>query len=412
MTRDEKMITGLMGCSHALSHGFLLIYPAVLLLLQKEFSMDYLKLGIVGNVMSFCYGLGALPAGMIYNRLGPRKLYLVCFLGSALVSILVALSSTVALLTIGLAFLGICGSLYHPLGNAVITAKVREYGRALGIHGATGNLGLTTAPFIIGLIASHFGWRWAYFLIALPGMALSIWSLFIPMSLRDEQTPHTPVSTRSPFLQNVKRYFSPHLICLYLMNIMINFSFIGSITFLPTTLAKRTSFTFFSLDQVGLGGMLSAIVLFMGVFGQYVGGVLAQKPHLVRRLLLVNLFSLPFVLAMSFTTNLLLLLLGLIFFFLNFFSQPMTNTLLARHTSEEMRGTAFGIFFFAAFGFGSSASSFSGWIAQRFGLQWVFLGIGGSVLFLILLSFLLLSIKKPGALSPHPSPLPPNGGSE
>jgi MFS family permease len=336
---------------------------------------------------------------MIYNRLGPKRLYLICFLGSSLVSIFVALSPTIVLFTMGLGLLGICGSLYHPLGNAVITARVREYGRALGIHGATGNLGLTAAPFIIGLIASHFGWRWAYLLIALPGMALSIWSLFIPMSLRDEQTPHAPVSARSPLLQNLKRYFSPHLICLYLMNIMINFSFIGSITFLPTTLAKRTSFTFFSLDQVALGGMLSAFVLFMGVFGQYVGGLLAQKPHLERRLLLVNLFSLPFVLAMSFTTNLLLLLLGLIFFFLNFFSQPMTNTLLARHTSEEMRGTAFGIFFFAAFGFGSFASSFSGWIAQRFGLQWVFLGISSSVLFLILLTSLFLRIRKRGELS-------------
>src|SRR5512136_331141 len=167
MDREEKSIVALMGCSHALSHGFLLIYPAVLLLLQKEFSMDYLKLGIVGNVMSFCYGLGALPAGMIYNRLGPRRLYLICFLGSALVSVLVAFSSTVTFLTIGLAFLGIFGSLYHPLGNAVITARVREYRRALGIHGATGNVGLTVVPFIIGLMASRLGWRWAYLLFAL-----------------------------------------------------------------------------------------------------------------------------------------------------------------------------------------------------------------------------------------------------
>ena len=399
MTRDEKMITGLMGCSHALSHGFLLIFPTALLLLQKEFSMDYLKLGIIGNVMNICYGLGALPAGLIYNHLGPNRLYLVCFLGSSLVSIFVALSPTTGLFTVGLGLLGICGSLYHPLGNAVITAKVREYGRALGIHGSTGNLGLTTAPFIIGLIASRFGWRWSYFLIALPGMALSIWSLFVPMSLREGQSPPCPVSTRSPFFQSVKRYFSLQLICLYLMNIMINFSFIGSITFLPACLAKRTSFQIFSLDHVAIGGMLSAGVLFMGVFGQYIGGVLAQKPHLERRLLMVNILSFPFVLAMSFTTNLLLLILGLIFFFLNFFSQPMTNTLLARHTTEEMRGTAFGIFFFVAFGFGSFASSFSGWIAQSFGLQWVFLGIGGSVLLLILLVSLLLRIRKPTRVS-------------
>jgi MFS family permease len=72
----------------------------------------------------------------------------------------------------------------------------------------------------------------------------------------------------------------------------------------------------------------------------------------------------------------------------------MTNTLLARCTSLEMRGTAFGIYFLFAFCVGSTASSFSGWIAQRFGLQWVFLGIGSSVLVMIFLSFLLLRIRK------------------
>ena len=147
---------------------------------------------------------------------------------------------------------------------------------------------------------------------------------------------------------------------------MINFSFVGSITFLPACLAKQTSFHLFSLDNVAIGGMLSAIVLFMGVFGQFVGGILAQKPHLERRLLLVNILSFPFILAMSFTTNLLLLFLGLIFFFLNFFLQPMTNTLLARYTTLEMRGTAFGIFFFVRlWRWFLLPRPFSGLIAQR-----------------------------------------------
>ena len=60
-----------------------------------------------------------------------------------------------------------------------------------------------------------------------------------------------------------------------------------------------------------------------------------------------------------------------------------------------MRGTAFGIFFFVAFGLGSFASTVSGFIAQEFGLKWVFSGIGGSVLLLIFLSSILLRIKKP-----------------
>jgi MFS family permease len=394
MNREEKKIVGLMGCSHALSHGFLLIYPAVLLLLQKEFSMDYLELGVVGNIMNFCYGLGALPGGMIFNYLGPKRLFLICFLGSSFVAILVSLSSTVALFAAGLALLGIFGSLYHPLGNAVISAKVREYGRALGIHGAVGNIGLSLAPFVIGLIASRWGWRQAYLFFAIPGIVLSASSFFVDLSLKRGKGLNPSVPSKVSLLGNFRIYFTPSLICLYLINAMINFSFIGSLTFLPVCLAKRTSFHLFTMDNVAIGGMLSAIVLFMGVFGQFVGGLLAERPHLERRLVLVNVLSLPFIVAMSFATNLLLLSLGLIFFFLNFFLQPMTNTLLARCTSLEMRGTAFGIFFLFAFCVGSSASSFSGWIAQRFGLQWVFLGIGSSVLVMIFLSSLLLRIRK------------------
>ncbi len=402
MNRDEKMVVGLMGCSHALSHGYLLIYPAVLLLLQKEFSMDYLKLGIVGNIMNFCYGLGALPGGLIYNALGPKRLFLICFLGSSLAAVFVSLSPTVTLFAAGLALLGVLGSVYHPLGNAVISAKVREYGRAMGIHGAVGNIGLSLAPFLIGLIASRWGWRQAYLIFAVPGIVLSAGSLFVDLSLkREKRGSNASVPPKASLVTNLKIYFTPSLVCLYLINVMINFSFVGSITFLPTCLAKRTSFHLLSLDNVAIGGMLSAVVLFMGVFGQFAGGILAQKPHLERNLLLVNILAFPFILAMSFTTNLPLLFLGLIFFFLNFFLQPMANTLLARYTTVEMRGTAFGIFFTVAFCLASSASSFSGWIAQEFGLQWVFLGIGSSVFLLILLTCVLLKIEKSSNAAEH-----------
>jgi MFS family permease len=106
MQRDEKVVVALTGCSHALSHGCMLIFPAVLLLLQKEFSLGYLELGVIGNIMILTYGLGALPGGMIYNLFGPKKLYLICFLGSTAALILVAASSSLILLIAGLALLG------------------------------------------------------------------------------------------------------------------------------------------------------------------------------------------------------------------------------------------------------------------------------------------------------------------
>ena len=398
MNRSERIVVALTGSSHALSHGYQLIFPGVLLLIQKEFSLGYFELGMIGNIMNLTYGLGALPGGMLYNRLGPKKLYLLCFLGSSAALILVGFSSGLLLFAAGLAILGAAGSLYHPLANSLITAKVREYGRALGIHGAAGNLGLAVAPFCVALIASSLGWRYAYLWFALPGVLLSICALFVDLSQRkglDATSPSTQLpSAQKSIPKSLQIYFSLPLIWLYLINIMINFGFVGSITFLPAYMAKRTSFHLFHLDRVAVGGALSAIVLFIGVFGQLSGGLLSQRPRLERNLLLISALSVPFVLAISFTTDLLLLALALVYFFLNFFLQPMSNTLLAQYTTPDMRGTAFGIFFFVSFVLGSLASSFCGYIAQTFGLRWVFMGLSGSGFLLSFFAFLLEKRKR------------------
>lgn len=391
MNRDEKMIVALTGCSHALSHSYLLIFPAVLLLLQKEFSMGYLGLGIIGNIMVFAYGLGALPGGMIYNRLGPRRLYLICFLGSALASILIAMAPNFFLFTAGLALLGALGSVYHPLANALITSKVREYSRALGIHGAAGNIGLAGAPFLAGLIGAEWGWRTAYLLFAFPGIALTIWSMSIDMT--GNRISPTEQAQSSLARKSLALYFSIPLILIYLLNMLHSFSYHGALTFLPAYMGKYTSFKIFSWDSVALGGMLSGLALFVGVFGQYMGGILGQRKDAQRNFLIICILSLPFVVGMSFFKDVSLFLMSLGFFFFNFSLQPMTNVFLAQYTAPEMRGTAFGIFFFAAFGLGSFASSFSGYLAQNFGLPAVFIGLSLVTLILIFFAFLLLRLK-------------------
>jgi predicted MFS family arabinose efflux permease len=216
------------------------------------------------------------------------------------------------------------------------------------------------------------------------------------MSPREEiRTVDKPTPTEKSTPRRLKAYFSLPLVVLYLINMFQGFSFNGSLIFLPTYMAKRTSFHLFSLDSVALGGMLSGIVLAVGVLGQYGGGILAQQSRLERKLLLMPILSFPFILAMSFTTDLVLLIFALIFFFFNFFLQPMNNTLLAQYTAVEMRGIAFGIYFFLSFVFGSLASSFCGFIAQNFGLRWVFMGLSSSVLLLIFTAFFLQKIEKP-----------------
>jgi MFS family permease len=399
MTREERKIVALAGCSHALSHAYLLVFPAVLLLLKEEFSIGYFGLGVIGNIMTFTYGLGSLPGGMIYNRFGPKRLYLFCFLGSAAASLLVALSPNLLLFTVGLAVLGALGSVYHPLVNVLITSKVKQYGVALGIHGGAGNIGVASAPVIAGFIASQWGWRWAYVFFSIPGILLSLWALTVDMSgpKKQEETATPPEVSPRSFAGMGKGfwlYFTLPLSLLYLMNCLQSFGFNGSVTFLPSFMAQFSSFHLFSWDSVAMGGMLSGLALLTGVFGQYIGGVLAQKPNPERNLVILTAAGLPFIALMSFVQDLPLLIMALVFFFFNFSLQPMMNVMLAHNTSPRMRGTAFGIYFFAAFGLGSLAASFSGYIAETFGLRWVFLGLSGGVLLAIFSSAIYWCVVK------------------
>ena len=403
MTREERKIVALTGSSHALSHGYLLIFPAVLLLLKEEFSMGYLGLGVVGNIMTFSYGLGALPGGMIYNRLGPKRLYLLCFLGSAIVSLLIAASPGLILFTVGLSVLGALGSVYHPLANSLITSKIKEYGIALGIHGAAGNVGLAAAPILAGLIGSRWGWRSAYLLFAIPGIILAVWSIFIDMQVGKEEKKSPPVGAKTISTSSIpfRAYFSLPLVLIYLLNMLHSFSYHGAILFLPAYMAENISIQIFSWDSVAIGGMFSGIALCTGVFGQYLGGALGQKPNLERNFLILCAAGLPFILAMAFTRDLFLIGAALVYFFFNFALQPTTNILLAQRTTVPMRGTAFGIFFFAAFGLGSVASSFSGYIAQQFGLPWVFVGLSFTTVILIAVAYFLVKIKDRQAAYPQ-----------
>ncbi len=62
-----------------------------------------------------------------------------------------------------------------------------------------------------------------------------------------------------------------------------------------------------------------------------------------------------------------------LFVFANFSSQPIYAGLIADYTPPEALGRSYGVSFFAAFGIGSLAASFSGFFADRWGTDSVFL---------------------------------------
>ena len=167
----------LVGLSHATNHLVMLIFPSVLLLVQHEFALSDVEFGILANAGLLCYGLGALPAGMLADRIGGTRVLAIWLLGSGLACVGVGLSTGPWALGVGLAVLGLCASLHHPAGSGVLVvlrqALGTNVGRAFGRLGILGNVGLAAAPIFAAAIGTRWGWRAAFWAGAIPGFLLA-----------------------------------------------------------------------------------------------------------------------------------------------------------------------------------------------------------------------------------------------
>ena len=107
----------------------------------------------------------------------------------------------------------------------------------------------------------------------------------------------------------------------------------------------------------------------------------------------------PFLFLVGLSNNLFVVLSALAYAFFYFSIQPTGVHLLARYTSLRFRGTGYGIYFFLGFGFGSFGSTLSGYIADQWGLEWIFYSMG----FLFFVSGILAAVLM--VLSRKMSPL-------
>jgi MFS family permease len=354
---------GTIYAAHGASHGFVLVLPAVLVALRTEFGASFTTLGVVATVSSMLYGLGALPAGLLADRVG-APLLLRVFAGlSVLCCGLAAIAPGIWWLAAALALLGAAGALYHPSGLAEVTLNAPGGGRELGIHGGWGTAGTALAPLLAGVVAAAWTWRASYGLAAVAALVLLLALVReVPIDRRlppQEQTAAGAVSRAA-------------LAVVMFLAAAEGFVFQGFVTFLPAFLAEVGGA---GPAAAAKGGALSAAVLLLGVPGQLIGGRLAETGGPILALRYACLYGAAVLAGLSVRaagpTPLGVALAGL-FSLLIFLGQPITNQLVARSTRAGRRGAAYGTYFALSFGVGALAGAAGGVVADRDGLAAVF----------------------------------------
>ena len=378
MNKREKKIMGLTIGSHSLVHLFEGVLPPLIPLLILEFSTDYFHLGLVVTVFSYAFGLGSLPAGILADKFGPRRLVSIYLFGAGLSAILVWPVNTLWSYGIIMGVIGMCCSTYHPASNTLISLSMANKGHAFGIHGIAGSLGVAGVPVLSAFIGSIFGWRAPHVLYVAEHRAPSI-------GRSDGQT-NTAGLDRKTFLT---------IIIFFLSATALGMSYKGIMTFLPIYMGTRVNLGVMNLNTVTLGGTIATLALASGAVGQYLAGRLVDRHSAERLYLIAVMIGMICVFVMAFSTNVLLVISAVIYAFFYFSTQPIQNYLISRYLPEHRHGLGYGIHFFLSFGVGSTAAAISGYIADQVGLEAVFI-FAGLCFFMSACMVVLLVLRKKG----------------
>ena len=159
-------------------HMFAAFYFVIVLSIEQEWHFTYNELISLWTLGALLIGLGALPAGWLSDRWSRSSMMVIMFIGMGLSSILCGLSNEQFSLFIGLSLLGLSCSIYHPVGIAWVVNSSEKKGRALGINGIFGGVGIGSGAFIAGLLIKYFDWKFAFIIPGIISLIIGIILLF------------------------------------------------------------------------------------------------------------------------------------------------------------------------------------------------------------------------------------------
>src|SRR3954471_8383015 len=114
MEQSSRRIAWTSAVIHGLVHASVLLLPTLFGDLQRAFHVSLLDVLAVSNLMYLVFGLAAIPAGYLADRVGSRTMLTVAAGGCAVALALIATASTFLALSVGLVLLGLCAGIYHP----------------------------------------------------------------------------------------------------------------------------------------------------------------------------------------------------------------------------------------------------------------------------------------------------------
>jgi MFS transporter, FSR family, fosmidomycin resistance protein len=275
------------ACSiHFVHDGFSDILYVLLPIWANEFRLTFAQVGIIRTAYSGGMAAFQIPAGLLAERWGERRLLAA---GTAVTACGFIAAGTVggflSLLSV-LLVAGLGSSVQHPLSSSLVS-KAYETGprrAALGTYNFSGDLGKVAVPAAVAFAALVVGWRTASAAYGVIGLVAAVAILGLLARLTTgmsepvvDAPSKAPRAARSGWGIRDLRGFQ----ALTAIGMIDNATRTGFLTFLPFALIAKGS------SIAGVGTAL-ALLFAGGAVGKFACGLVAERLGVIRTVVLTE----------------------------------------------------------------------------------------------------------------------------
>ena len=337
--------------------------------------------GLLAPAFLFTYMLSAPILGFLSDRFSRWIIVGVCVILWSFATAASGFAVTFAALFATRIFVGIGEGGYGPAAPTILADyfTVQTRGRVMAIFCGAIPVGSALGYVLGGLVNAQFGWRWAFYLVAIPGIILGLFCFF-------QTDPRARSGAREERTRATKQ---DYMALLRTRSFVFNCLAQTAMTFALGGLAFWMSayLIFRNQSPAQATSIFGGITVVAGLLSTLLGGFVADRLQkrfsgsyfLVSGLgmilafpLLVAMLYTPFPLAWVF-------LFGSVFFV--FLNTGPSNAALANVTESRVRATAFALNILIIHFFGDAFSPpLLGFIAGRSDMNMAFLVIGGAML--------------------------------
>lgn len=171
------LVVFILAAGFYLYEFILQVSPAVMTQgMMRDFHVHAAGLGVIASAYFYSYAPMQIPAGMLYDRYGPRVLMTVAVVLCTLGCIFFGLTESRWFAALGRVFMGI-GSAFSFIGTLVLASRwfpPKYYALLVGIAQALSSVGAILGEYPLAYSVAEVGWRDTMYILGAIGIVLAI----------------------------------------------------------------------------------------------------------------------------------------------------------------------------------------------------------------------------------------------